>query len=96
MALLDITNIQSSGKKNRKRLSDGTYKNYEYATYRKQLEVSFKSESEKLTFESKLQNVKTLMGGKLSLKDILDNLMNMYLLKNASSSSVKSSRVSQK
>ena len=86
MALLDITNTQTSGKKSRKRLSDGTYKNYEYATYRKQIEVSFKSESEKMTFESKLQNVKALMGGKLSLKDILDNLMTLYLLNNASSS----------
>ena len=82
MALLDITNVPHSQqrKKNMKRLSDGTFKNYEYSTYRKQLEVLFKSESEKLVFESKLHKVKDSIGGKLSLEDILAKLMDFYLL----------------
>ena len=64
MALLDITNAPRSVKKSRKRLSDGSSKDYEYTTYRKQLEVAFKSESEKMMFDSKLQRVKSLISGK--------------------------------
>ena len=51
MALLDITNSTPQGKKNRKRLSDGTLKVYEYKTHRKQLDILFKYESEKVEFE---------------------------------------------
>ena len=65
MALLDITNAPRSVKKSRKRLSDGSSKDYEYTTYRKQIEVAFKSESEKMMFDSKLQRVKSLIGGKV-------------------------------
>ena len=79
MALLDITNSTPQGKKNRKRLSDGTLKVYEYKTHRKQLDILFKYESEKVEFESKLESVKCSMGGKLSMKDILNKLLDQYL-----------------
>ena len=93
MALLDITNAPRSVKKSRKRLSDGSSKDYEYTTYRKQLEVAFKSESEKMMFDSKLQRVKSLIGEQKSMRDILDTLMDLYILKNGTSNqenSVKS------
>ena len=64
---------------NRKRLSDGTLKVYEYETHRKQLGILFKYESEKVEFESKLESVKCTMGGKLSMKDILNKLLDQYL-----------------
>ena len=95
MALQDITNAPRSVKKSRKRLSDGTPKDYEYTTYRKQLEVAFKSESEKLIFETKLQKVKCLIGGKLSLRDVLDNLMDLYMLKNETTSQENSKHESK-
>lgn len=79
MALLDITNSAPQGKKNRKRLSDGTLKVYEYKTHRKQLDILFKYESEKAEFEAKLESVKSSMGGKLSMKDILNKLLDQYL-----------------
>ena len=79
MALLDITNSTPPGRKNRKRLSDGTLKVYEYKTQRKQLDILFKHESEKLIFESKLDSVKCKMGGKVSMKDLLNKLMDQYL-----------------
>ena len=79
MALLDITNSTPPGRKNRKRLSDGTLKVYEYKTQRKQLDILFKHESEKLIFESKLDSVKCKMGGKVSIKDLLNKLMDQYL-----------------
>lgn len=79
MALLDITNTANLGKTNRKRLNDGVLKVYKYSTYRKQLELLFVTESEKVAFESKLKTVKQTIGGKISLKDVLNKLIDSYL-----------------
>ena len=67
MSLKDITNISNvsceiKGVTKRKRLSNGTYKQYHYAKSRKQFEVVFDSDAEKVMFENKLDNYKTKYG----------------------------------
>ena len=57
--------------------------------------MAFKSESEKLMFETKLQKVKCLIGGKQSLRDVLDKLMDLYMLKNGTASQENSEHKSK-
>jgi hypothetical protein len=71
MALQDITNVlPTKHKVVKKRLSDGTQKLYTYNASRKHIELIFNDESEKLKFESKLEDVKRNFGCK-SVKDTL-------------------------
>ena len=60
----------------KKRLSDGTFKEYTYTTkVSKQFKLSFDSEAQKLMFEGKLENFKSLYGMK-SIMDVFDFLLN--------------------
>jgi hypothetical protein len=58
MALSDITNVDGAKRTAKKRLSDGSMKSYTYNVYRKQLELQFDSESEKLQFSNQLEGAK--------------------------------------
>ncbi|KAH3806877.1 hypothetical protein DPMN_135205 [Dreissena polymorpha] len=59
MSLKDITNISDSKDvMKRKRMSNGEIKEYHYSKSRKQFTLVFKSDSEKLAFETRLENLK--------------------------------------
>ena len=78
MSLKDITNIsevsnESKGVTKRKRLSNGTYKQYHYAKTRKQFEIVFDSDAEKVKFENKLENYKA-KHGLVSTKALFDHI----------------------
>ena len=55
MSLRDITNSSSSKINKKKRLSDGTIKTYSYMKSRKQFDIAFADDKEKLVFENKLE-----------------------------------------
>ena len=64
------------GKCVKKRLGDGAFKEYTYtAKVSKQFKLSFDSEAQKLVFEGKLENFKSLYGMK-SMVDVFDFLLN--------------------
>ena len=80
MALRDITNVSHvTTKRNvvKKRLSDGTHKVYQYNGSRKHIELVFNDESEKLQFESKLEEAKCTLGCR-SVKDTLTAMLETY------------------
>src|SRR5688572_28177514 len=54
----------------RKRLSDGSSKSYQYTTIKKHIELTFTTDSEKLQFEQKCENIRLALGCKY-LKDVL-------------------------
>ena len=54
----------------RKRLSDGSLKTYNYRIIRKHIELTFNTDSEKLQFEKKCEDIRTTLGCK-SLKDVI-------------------------
>lgn len=77
MSLKDITNITdvscaTKGVTKRKRLSDGSFKQYHYAKIRKNFELAFSNDSEKLQFETKLELFKK-KNGLISVKDASEN-----------------------
>lgn len=78
MALSDITNT-SSGKKVKKRLSDGSFKEYSYKTCRKTMELHFQNDSLKLQFETKLAAVKELVGNKANLSFVMNSVLDNFL-----------------
>ncbi|KAH3888616.1 hypothetical protein DPMN_012655 [Dreissena polymorpha] len=59
MSLEDITNIRDGGNSGkgtkRKRLSNGDIKQFHYSKPRKQFEIVFSNDTEKLAFEEKLE-----------------------------------------
>ena len=80
-ALVDITNRSTSCTK-KKRLSDGTIKEYTYETVRKQLTLSFHSCAQKLAFDEKMNKASTLFSrnsGKSANTELSDFLLDMYL-----------------
>lgn len=79
MSLKDITNITdvscaTKGVTKRKRLSDGSFKQYHYAKIRKNFELAFSNDSEKLQFETKLELFKK-KNGLISVKDVFDHIL---------------------
>ncbi|MEW8546818.1 MAG: hypothetical protein AB2693_25165 [Candidatus Thiodiazotropha sp.] len=79
MSLTDITNtadISTIGKgvNKRKRLSDGSIKQYHYEKIRKNFELVFSNNSEKLQFENKLEAFKKQHGLK-SVKEVFDHVL---------------------
>ena len=54
----------------RQRLSDGSTKTYQYTTVKKHIELTFKTNSEKVQFEKKCEDIRIALGCK-SLKDVL-------------------------
>ena len=76
MSLKDITNLpdvlcEVKGVTKHKRLSNGTYRQYHYAKSRRQFEIVFDSDAEKVKFENKLENYKTKYGlGSMKSKKI--------------------------
>ena len=74
MSLRDITNSSSKVNK-KKRLSDGTIKTYSYMKSRKQFDIAFADDKEKLVFENKLELYKKKHGLK-TVKDLFDHVLN--------------------
>lgn len=77
MSLKDITNtVHNSadfhGVKKRRKLNNGSYKEYRYSKARKQFELQFASEAEKLQFENSLDSFKKQFGLK-TLKDVFEH-----------------------
>ncbi|KAH3711129.1 hypothetical protein DPMN_070629 [Dreissena polymorpha] len=66
---------ESKGVTKRKRMSNGEIKEYHYSKSRKQFELVFESDSEKLAFETRLENLKKENNIK-STKDLFEYLMN--------------------
>lgn len=60
-------NLKSKGTTKRRRMSDGSYKTYQYT--RKQFDITFENEQEKLQFESRLESLKSKKGLK-SVKEV--------------------------
>ena len=60
----------------RKRLSDGTSKTYNYQSIKNTLDVTFTSESDKLVFEQKLEQVRLHLGCKSNKETITKLVMN--------------------
>jgi hypothetical protein len=76
-ALSDISNV-CTGKKT-KRMSDGTFKVYEYKRKpRKTLDILFDNEASKLSFQVKWDKIKTLTGF-TTVTDVLISLLDYYL-----------------
>ena len=62
----------------RKRLSDGTSKTYNYQSIKRALDVTFASESDKLVFEQKLEQVRLHLGCKSNKETITKLVMNFH------------------
>lgn len=80
MALRDISNISPITTKRKiikKRLSDGTFKEYEYKSVRKQIDLVFTDVAEKVEFESKLEDAKCSLGCK-SVKETFTTLLQIH------------------
>lgn len=78
MSLKDITNTTVAVQKGitkKKRLSDGSFKTYHYSQSRKQFEIIFSDDSEKLQFENKLSHFKKCHGIK-SMKEVFEIMFN--------------------
>ena len=76
MSLKDITNLsdvvnENKGVTKRKRLSNGTYKQYHYAKSRRQFELVFENDAEKIKLKNKLESFKA-KNGLGSMKDVFD------------------------
>ena len=80
VALVDVTNVpQSTIGKCRKRLQDGTLKSYQYTRKcKKSMDCVFTNEAEKLQFEEKIDQVKSLAGVKTHT-ELIDLLCDKYL-----------------
>ena len=90
MSLVDITNISDQKVvTQKKRMKDGTIKSYNYARCRKQFELSFKDNAEKVEFESKLDvfkkkhgfSIQTFLHQKLGVKPIVYSLASKHRLR---------------
>lgn len=93
--LVDISN-QPSNRSIRKRLSDGTIKEYNCKRVRKTLQVTFQSEAEKLCFEQKMKKASALCSQTSakppSNSEFLDILLDNYLQTSVESSNTHTSR----
>ena len=64
----------------KKRLSDGTLKNYSCnSSFRKIIEVKFENDSCKIQFDNKFAKVKEMIGKDRKNSNLLDNLLDYYI-----------------